>query len=139
SPTATGSAGTGSCAAPVVLPAEGGTFTGTTVGTGSVSGSCALSNPAPERVFSWTAPRTGTALIETCGGTTSYDTVLYVRNGTCGGTEASCNDDATGCTTSEPSYVHRSTLTPAVAAGPTYTAAADGYRAHQGHFSLRGQ
>jgi len=119
-----------------VLPPDGGTFAGTTTGTGSVSGSCALSQPAPERVFSWTSPRTGVAVVDTCGGTTSYDTVLYIRNGTCSGNEAYCNDDATGCTTSEPSTVHGSTLTIAVTAGETYTIVVDGYSDRQGNFSL---
>lgn len=101
-----------------------------------MSGSCALSNPAPEKVFSWTAPRTGVAVLDTCGGTTSYDTVLYVRNGTCGGNEATCVDDTTNCTTSEPSYVHGSSLTITVTAGETYVIVVDGYSDRKGDFSL---
>ncbi len=135
SPTAT-SGSAGSCAAPIILPPDGGTFTGTTVGTGSLSGSCALSNPAPENVFSWTAPRNGIAVIDTCGGTTSYDTVLYVRNGTCAGNEPNCSDDAVGCTTSEPSDLHGSSLTITVTAGETYVIVVDGYSDRKGDFSL---
>jgi hypothetical protein len=102
-----------------------------------VAGSCALTNPAPEVVFTWTPPRSGVAVVDTCGGTTSYDTVLYIRNGgTCAANEMSCNDDATGCTTTEPSNYHGSTLTIAVTAGQTYVIVVDGYNDRKGNFSL---
>jgi hypothetical protein len=46
----------------------------------------------------------GAAQVSTCSGSgTSYDTVVYVRSGSCtAGAEVACNDDATGCFTSEP-------------------------------------
>jgi hypothetical protein len=64
---------------------------GTTVGAGNdYAGSCSR-GPAPEREYWWTAPATGTYLISLEGST--YDTLLYVRNGGCNGPELGCNDD----------------------------------------------
>jgi hypothetical protein len=126
----------GTCAAPIVLPAAGGTFTGTTSGTSALAGTCASSNVAPEVVFAWTPTTSGTAHVSTCGGATSYDTVLYVRNGTCGGSEAVCNDDTVGCTTNEPSQYHGSQVTLTVTAGQTYLIVVDGYADRHGTFSL---
>src|SRR5207248_6812395 len=74
----------GSCSSPTVISAAGGTFSGTTSGTSSQAGSCGSSGTSPERVFQWTPTVSGTATIQTCGGSTSYDTVLYVQSGACG-------------------------------------------------------
>src|SRR5437762_943273 len=87
----------GACSSPTVISAAGGTFSGTTSGTSSQAGSCGSSGTSPERVFQWTPTVSGTATIQTCGGSTSYDTVLYVQSGACGtGSEIAlgCNDDA---------------------------------------------
>src|SRR5262249_50760500 len=91
-----------SCGRATAIPAAGGTFNGTTTGTGTLSGSCAVSAPAPETVFSWTPTTSGVALVETCSKTsTGYDTVLYVRSGSCDtGAQIACSDDVTGCYTS---------------------------------------
>ena len=126
----------GTCAGPIVLPAAGGTFTGTTTGASVLAGSCASSNEAPEVVFAWTPAISGLAAINTCGSGTTYDTVMYVRNGSCGATDATCNDDTAGCTTGEPSQYHGSQVTLSVTAGQTYMIVVDGYANRQGTFSL---
>src|SRR5437667_66933 len=73
---------------------------------------------------------------QACGDGTNFDTVLYMRSGTCAsGPEvaAGCNDDAclnaTGLNRS-------SRLTPTVTAGQTYFIVVDGYGGAQGTFSL---
>jgi hypothetical protein len=80
------------------------------------------------------------ATILTCSTTqTTFDTVLYVRRGTCtSGTEVSCNDDTTGCgTTTDVSNPHRgSTVSPTVVAGQVYFIVVDGYATGKGNFLL---
>ena len=39
----------------------------------------------------------GSATAQTCGDGTRFDSVLYVRDGSCTGSELACNDDTTGC------------------------------------------
>src|SRR5437867_5690535 len=126
----------GSCSSPTVLPAQGGTFGGTTSGTSVLAGSCGSSGTAPEQVFQWTPTVSGTATIQTCGAGTTFDTVLYLRSGACAsGPEvaAGCNDDA--CTNATGLY-RGSRLTPTVTAGQTYYIVVDGYGGAQGIFSL---
>src|SRR5438309_2309694 len=55
----------GDCSSPTVLPAQGGTISGTTGGTSALAGSCASSGTAPEHVFQWTPTVSGTATIQT--------------------------------------------------------------------------
>src|SRR5438093_1031715 len=115
-----------SCSSPPVLPAQGGTFGGTTSGTSALAGSCGSSGTAPEQVFQWTPAVSGTATIQTCGAGTTFDTVLYLRSGACaGGPEvaAGCNDDA--CTNATGLF-RASRLTPTVTAGQTYYIVVDG-------------
>src|SRR5438552_132245 len=126
----------GSCSSPTVLPAQGGTFGGTTSGTNALAGSCGASGTAPEQVFQWTPAVSGTATIQTCGAGTTFDTVLYLRSGTCAsGPEvaAGCNDDA--CTNATGLY-RASRLTPTVTAGQTYFIVVDGYGGAQGLYGL---
>src|SRR6058998_2785660 len=126
----------GSCSSPTVLPAQGGTFGGTTSGTSVLAGSCGSSGTAPEQVFQWTPAVSGTATIQTCGAGTTFDTVLYLRSGACAsGPEvaAGCNDDA--CTNAT-GLNRASRLTPTVTAGQTYYIVVDGYGGAQGTFSL---
>src|SRR5213079_2584995 len=126
----------GSCSSPTVLPAQGGTFGGTTSGTNALAGSCGASGTAPEQVFQWTPAVSGTATIQTCGAGTTFDTVLYLRSGTCAsGPEvaAGCNDDA--CTNATGLY-RASRLTPSVTAGQTYFIVVDGYGGAQGLYGL---
>jgi hypothetical protein len=126
------------CQAATDIPAAGGTFTGTTSGTSGLAGTCANSANAPERVFRWTPTASGTATIQTCDGArTAYDTVVYLRQGDCSsGPEVACNDDTTGCFTSEPNDHHGSRLTPSVVAGQTYFIVVDGFAASSGAFNL---
>src|SRR5207253_1282400 len=121
----------GACSSPTVISAAGGTFSGTTSGTSSQAGSCGSWGTSPERVFQWTPTVSGTATIQTCGGSTSYDTVLYVRSGACGtGSEIAlgCNDDACADATGAN---RASRITPTVTAGPTYSTSAAGLGAAQ--------
>ena len=126
----------GSCTSPTVISAQGGTFSGTTSGTGLQAGSCGSSGSSPERVFKWTPAVSGTATIQTCGGSTNFDTVLYVRSGVCsGGTEmaSGCNDDACPNATG---VGRASRITPTVTAGQSYYIFVDGYSGTQGNFTL---
>lgn len=92
---------------------------GSALGSSVASGSAPLSASAyrgtcagngPELAFTWTAPRAGTFIFTTTGST--YDTVLYARNGGCSATELGCNDDTPGAGTI-------STLSLTLAAGQT--------------------
>src|SRR5207244_935146 len=126
----------GRCTSPHVIPAQGGTFSGTTSGTSSLAGSCGSSGTAPEQVFQWTPTVSGTATVQTCGAGTTFDTVLYLRSGACAsGPEvaAGCNDDA--CTNAT-GLNRASRLAPTVTAGQTYYIVVDGYGGAQGTFSL---
>src|SRR2546426_4541159 len=126
----------GSCSSPTVLPAQGGTFGGTTSGTSVLAGSCGSSATAPQQVFQWTPTVSGTATVQTCGAGPTFDNVLYMRSGACAsGPElaAGCNDDA--CTNAT-GLIRASRLTPTVTAGQTYFIVVDGYGGAQGTFSL---
>src|SRR5207249_2218255 len=119
--------GSGACSSPIAIPAGGGTFTGTTSGSGTLAGSCGSTGGAPERVYQWTPNVSGMATIQTCGAGTNFDTVLYIRNSPCAtGSElpGGCNDDA--CTNSTGLF-RASRLTPTVTAGQTYFIIVDGY------------
>src|SRR5438128_1131430 len=126
----------GSCSSPTVIPAQGGTFSGTTSGTSLLAGSCGSSGGSPEQVFQWTPTVSGTATIQTCGAGTNFDTVLYMRSGVCAsGPEvvSGCNDDA--CANSS-GLIRASRITPTVTAGQTYFIVVDGYGGSHGTFSL---
>src|SRR5437867_2172412 len=126
----------GDCSSPTVIPAQGGTFSGTTSGTSTLAGSCGNSGTSPERVFQWTPAVSGTATIQTCGAGTSFDTVLYLRSGACAsGPEmaAGCNDDA--CADAS-GLLRASRITPTVTAGQTYFLVVDGYGGATGTFTL---
>ena len=112
-PAALTEADASACASPIVIPPEGGSFTGSTSGTGALAGSCGAGGTAAERVFRWTPSRTGVATVSTCGRHTDFDTMLYLRRDDCrAGAEVACNDDACG---------RASRLTPTVTAGTTYS------------------
>ena len=124
----------GSCASPTVIAAQGGTFTGTTSGVSPLAGTCGSTATSPERVYQWTPAVSGTATIQTCGAGTNFDTVLYMRGGSCAsGTAVACNDDACA----NASGMNRaSRITPTVTAGQTYFIVVDGYGGAQGTFTL---
>ncbi len=74
---------------------------GPSVASGSTSGagndevpSCydgSVPGTGPDLVYGWTAPGDGCFAIGVTGA--SFDSVLYVRDGTCDGAEVACNDD----------------------------------------------
>jgi hypothetical protein len=101
---------------------------GTTTGAKNELGGSCGGGGSPERAFRWTAPATGSYFISTCG--SSFDTVLHVRDGTCGGAELGCNDDAVGAGLS-------SELEVTLVAGQTVVIVVDGYRGRSGDFALR--
>lgn len=72
---------------------------------------------AVDAVLSFTAPQDGQYTFATAG--TSYDTVLYVLDGLCGGDEIACNDDTPFDTSSE--------LTVSLFAGQQVTVVIDGF------------
>jgi hypothetical protein len=127
------------------VPATGGTFTGTTSGASTLTGCATQTSGAPEKVFQWTPTASGTATIETCGGTTAFDTVVYVLTGPCNaGTVVSCNDDTTACSVTSGcanNTHHGSHVSMSVNAGTTYYVVVDGYAGScsgsSGPFTLR--
>ncbi|XYH99070.1 MXAN_6577-like cysteine-rich protein [Sorangium sp. So ce1128] len=121
-------AGVGTCSTAIDLGSEPRlTRTGSTAGQpNSVTPSCTTASTAPEMVFTYTAPVDGSYIISTVGST--FDTVLHVHTGGCGGTTLSCNDDGGGSGTS------RLTLT--LTAGQVITIVVDGYGGVSGDFTL---
>jgi predicted dienelactone hydrolase len=112
------------------IPPEGGVLTGTTVGAPAVIGSsCGGDIFGPERVFSWTPGTSHTATIRTTGGTTNFDTTLYVREGGCIGPDLACNDDA-------DQGILQSSVTLPVVAGTPYFIIVDGFGIESGAFTL---
>jgi hypothetical protein len=89
---------------------------------------CFNPDSSRERTFTWTPATSGTATISTCGGSTE-DTVVYIIEGTdCHTVPFACDDDTCGS---------RSTITPTVTAGVTYTIVVDGYSGgDEGPFAL---
>jgi hypothetical protein len=90
----------------------------------------AATGGAPEQVYTWTPDVSGTATVATCGAGTTFDTVLYVRSGSCAGTQLACNDDTATCGTGDGCSTadhHGSRVTFAVSAGTTYSIVVDGY------------
>ena len=85
-------------ATPVTSPdPTGGRFIANTSGSSNYSGSCG-GDSAPEAVYYAILTQTSDVFITTHGST--IDTVVYVRECTCGGTELACNDNADGMNTS---------------------------------------
>jgi hypothetical protein len=124
----------GTCASPFTIPPEGGSFFGTTNGTSALTGTCGQTGTSPERVFQWTPAQSGAATIETCGSGTTFDTIVYMRNGSCtAGVQVGCNDDACA----NLSGLNRaSRFTINVTAGQTYFIIVDGFKGAQGEFQL---
>ena len=101
------------------------TVTGTTSGSpNQFSGTCG-GNLSAEKSYTWTAPSDGTYVFDTIG--SSYDSVLYLRNGTCAGSEIACNDDAVGVD---------SQITLAMTTGQKVIIFVDGYNGQGGNYNL---
>lgn len=117
------------CDSATVIPASGGVFAGTTSGSSTLNATCGGGANGPEKVFQWTPSESGIAAISTCGGTTNFDTVLYLKSGDCvRGAEVACNDD---------SCALQSLINPTVTAGETYFIVVDGFGSFgAGEFSL---
>lgn len=102
----------------------------TTCATFSVGGAtCGMGGDnAPDATFLYTAPAAGTYTIDTTD--SGFDTILYVRNGSCAAAELGCNDDI------DPGVSSQSRLVLGLAAGQTILIAVDGYQATSGAFGL---
>jgi len=89
-------------------------------------------------VFRWTPNASGAATLATCsGGGTTFDTVLYVRTGSCfAGTEVACNDDRNACQTALSGKPAGSRIDVNVSAGQTYFVVVDGANGADGDFIL---
>ncbi|MFW6052005.1 MAG: hypothetical protein ACODAU_12585 [Myxococcota bacterium] len=100
-------------------------LTGSTEGSDDdLSGSCGGDGEADE-ALEWVAPQSGIVTIDTFG--SEFDTVLYVLEGTCGGTELACNDDTSG---------FQSQVTIEVTQGETYVIVVDAWGFEEGDFQL---
>ncbi|MDO9017151.1 MAG: hypothetical protein Q8S73_12270 [Deltaproteobacteria bacterium] len=84
-------------------------------------------NQAPEAVFRWVAPSAGTWAFDTVG--SAFDTLLYLRTGSCTGAELACNDDQS--TTVGPSRVALS-----LSAGQEVLVVLDGFGTGAGDYVL---
>ncbi len=128
------------CDAAAIIPAAGGTFTGTTInGNGSIltgAPTCSGDGGAPERVYRWTPNVSGQVVVSTCSDATLYDTRVYVYEGTCPGTVVACDNDASGCSTGTPSSNAGSRAMFTVTAGETYYVVVDGFAGQGGAYSL---
>ncbi len=124
------------CQANAALPPSGGTFTGVTSGSSRTygTGDCRRTGSAPERVYRWTPSVSGRAEIFTCGSSTAFDTVLYVRRGSCSGGQYACNDN--GPCQAATNAQAGSRIVMDVVAGQTYFLFVDGYNGARGRFSL---
>jgi hypothetical protein len=101
------------------------TVTGSTVGlVDALQGSCAPTN-APEATYSFTAPADGTYQFDTFG--SNFDTVLYLRDSTCGGGELVCNDDNGGL---------QSNVNVFLTTGQTIVIVVDGFGGSIGNYAL---
>jgi hypothetical protein len=83
---------------------------------GFITGSCASGGEGEETTFAWSAPRTGSYVIDTIG--SEIDTLLYVLDD-CEGAELACNDDADGL---------QSVLTIVAVEGEAFVIVVDPYR-----------
>ncbi|MBI1815781.1 MAG: hypothetical protein HYR72_12450 [Deltaproteobacteria bacterium] len=102
----------------------------TTAQPNSLKGVCdGATDPldAPDRSFLYTAPFSGTFLIDTVG--SAFDTVLYVRDVNCLGAQLACNDDIGG-------GVHQSQVMVPLTSGQHIAIVVDGYKNANGNFNL---
>ena len=99
---------------------------GTTSGSSTRTGSCG-GGDAPEATFFYSAPRTGTYVIDTIGSV--LDTVLYVRDDQ--GRELACSDDII------PGVDVESRVTLTLTQGQLVTIVVDGFQTESGSFTLR--
>ena len=82
---------------------------------------------APQATFSFKTPAAGLYNISTAG--SDFDTLLYVREGTCTGEELACNDDQ--------GDVKTSAVQLRLEANKTIVIVVDGWDTEQGNYQLR--
>ncbi|TNE86382.1 MAG: hypothetical protein EP330_21825 [Deltaproteobacteria bacterium] len=103
-----------------------GIYTGNICGAGDdTAGSCG--SDGEEAAYRFVAPTDGFLYASTEGST--FDTVLYLREGACGGTELACNDDGGAGSTS---FINGEPVT----AGTEYWVFVSGYGSNCGDFEL---
>jgi hypothetical protein len=95
-------AGAGTCANPLQIPATGRIqIHGITRGASALANACSgTGSDGPESVFSFTPSAIGCYEFGTCG--TDFDSQLSVTQGTCGGSGPSCFDDNQPCSVGGP-------------------------------------
>lgn len=120
-------------AAPSFACADGGDLgiaTGNAVATGSTVGAANDFSPSCQAggadvLYTWTPPTSGAYTFSLAG--SSYDTVLAIASGGCGGVELVCNDDSGGL---------QSQASANLTAGQTVVIAIDGYNGATGSYTL---
>ncbi len=115
----------GACPIFTMAAGAGAIAGGSTLGLENNQGGSCGGDGAPEAIIVWSAPTTGTWTLDTIG--SDFDTVLYVRSGTCSGTEVDCNDDSSST---------QSSVTITATAGESYYIFVDGYSSNSGNFVL---
>src|SRR5439155_24843252 len=111
-----------------------GTVTGPTSGASTHAAACG-GQDAPDHVYAWTPTVSGTAIAETCGAATKFDTVIYAGQALDGSGQTACNDDASECVI-DGGGSHGSRITLNVTAGQTYYLFVDGWRTSSGAYAL---
>lgn len=126
------------CSNAFVIPNLPFTVSGTTVGyTNDYDFACPYAgSTAPDAVYAYTPIETEMVSLSLCGGTTNFDTKLYIYQGSCVNPPIACNDDS--CTApnfpANP-YVSRLECVP-LTGGNTYYVVVDGYGALSGNYTL---
>ena len=104
-----------------------------TSGSNTLTG-CSNSS-GPEHVFQWTPSSSGFWSIRTCGGSTNFDTIVYLLSESCpSGPIVGCNDDSPDCLGGSSGVASR--IAPFVAAGVPYFIVVDGFNGQSGSFTL---
>lgn len=123
---------------PALLLAAVASLPGTTAGGPSVLAprTCNGGTSSPEKTFTWTAEASGTATASTCSSSTTFDTLLYVREGDCTGREVGCCDDADHCGAPCAARQNASVVAWPVLRGSVWCVIVDGYNGTNGAFEL---
>jgi hypothetical protein len=82
------------CPTLALSPTTPQTVSGNSAGLGSLTDGSCVGYGGPEVSYSFTATASGTYIFHTDG--SQFDTVLYLRDGSCNGSEIACNDDNIG-------------------------------------------